>query len=169
MDRIIREKELCMEKLKLKISEHEQNHTYLEEQITEYKLQIKYLSQSNKESEKDKDKEIIELNEEVFKLKNDLNKEIENKAKDTVQKSMTVEDLRQSNDDLLNNLKKRNEEIEHFKSKVADSLNKINELEHEKLQLNLDWERKYQYLEKIKAKDSEEFNMQILDSRDQVK
>ena len=48
-------------------------------------------------------------------------------------------------------------------------MTRLNEIEHEKLQLNLDWQNKYQYLENIKAQDSEQFTKQILESRDQVK
>jgi predicted nuclease with TOPRIM domain len=101
-------------------------------------------------------------------LKLDLNKQSEQKAKETVSKDLSVEELKQTNEKLNQNLSKRNEETKSLKSKLNELMTRVNEVEHEKLQSNLDWQHKYQYLENIKAQDSEQFTKQILESRDQV-
>lgn len=168
MDRTIREKVMCVEKLKLTIADLEKNTAFLEEQIIEYKIQIKHLTLNSKEGGKEKEKEILALNEEIFKLKLDLNKEVETKAKHNIKYDLTVEDLKQTSEEANKNMVKLKTEIEQLKCKAAEDLSKLNQLEHEKCQLNLDWQQKYQYLERVKAKDSQDFNMQILESRDQV-
>jgi chromosome segregation ATPase len=169
MDRHIRDKELSLEKLKTCLSDEQNKCLYLEQQINEYKLQIKHMNLNGKDSDKEKENQITRLNEEIFKLKSDLNQQMEQKAKETVSKDLNVEELKQTNEKLNQHLNKRNEETKSLKSKLAEQMTRLNEIEHEKLQLNLDWQNKYQYLENIKAQDSEQFTKQILESRDQVK
>lgn len=168
MDRSIREKELCVEKLKQTLSNEQNKCLFLEQQISEYKIQIKPSNINSKEADKEKDTQIVRLNEEIFKLKLDLNHQIELKAKETVSLDINVEELRQSNEKLNHNLNEKHKETKAFKAKLTEMMTKLNELEHEKLQLNLDWQNKYQFLENIKAQDSEQFTKQILESRDQV-
>lgn len=168
MDRSIREKELCVEKLKQTLSDEQNKCLFLEQQISEYKIQIKHSNINSKEADKEKDTQIVRLNEEIFKLKLDLNHQIELKAKETVSLDINVEELRQSNEKLNHNLNEKHKETKAFKAKLTEMMTKLNELEHEKLQLNLDWQNKYQFLENIKAQDSEQFTKQILESRDQV-
>ena len=168
MDRSIREKELCVEKLKQTLSDEQNKCIFLEQQISEYKIQIKHSNINSKEADKEKDNQIVRLNEEIFKLKLDLNHQIELKAKETVSLDINVEELRQSNEKLNHNLNEKHKETKAFKAKLTEMMTKLNELEHEKLQLNLDWQNKYQFLENIKAQDSEQFTKQILESRDQV-
>ena len=168
MDRLVREKELSLEKLKQTLNDEQKKCLYLEQQINEYKIQIKHMNISGKEGDKEKENQIVRLNEEIFKLKLDLSNQIELKAKETVSKDISVEELKQSNDKLVYNLQKRSEESKTLKAKITEMMTRMNELEHEKLQLNLDWQNKYQYLENIKAQDSEQFTKQILESRNQV-
>ena len=168
MERTIREKGFCIEKLKASLNNEETERRFLEEQISEYKAQIKQINILNKEALNEKEKSILSLQEEIAKLKLEINRQIELTAKETVSKDLSVEEVRQANQTLNKTLTKRNEELEKFKLQLSEALQRQNELEHEKLQQNLDWQRKYQYLEKIKAKDSEQFTQQILESRDQV-
>ena len=157
----MRERELCIDKLRATIGELEKTNSFLEQQVLEYKTQIKSLNLSSREGDKETDKQILSLNEEISKLKLELEKQIELKAKEVVKQDFTSVNMQQVNEELK-------VAVESLKKKLGDSLSRQNELEHEKLQANLDWQRKYQYLEGIKAKDSEEFTKQILQSRDQV-
>ena len=168
MEKTIREKELCIEKFKISLNNEEKEKRYLEEQINEYKSQIKQINQMNKDLGKDKEKAMLSMHEEITRLKIELNKQIETKAKETVNKDMSLEELKQANQNISKTLSKRNEEVEKIKVQLSEFVTRQNELEHDKLQSNLDWQRKYQYLEKMKAKDSEQFTQQILESRDQV-
>ena len=161
MERAVRERELCIDKLRATNGELEKTNTFLEQQLAEYKTQIKSLNLSSQEGDKEKDKRILSLNEDISKLKIELERHIELKAKEVVRQDLNAVNLQQVNEELR-------AAVESLKKKLSDSLSRQNELEHEKLQANLDWQRKYQYLEGIKAKDSEEFTKQILQSRDQV-
>lgn len=168
MDRRIREKDLCVEKLKLTISDLDKKTTFLEEQIVEYKSQIKSLSVSTKGSAVEKNTEILELNEEIVRLRYEVGKELESKAKKTVEMELIVDELKETNENLNTSVNRFREEIESLRSKVADNISKVNELEVEKRELNSDWQNRYHLLENLKAKDSEQFDMQILESRNEA-
>lgn len=170
MDRKIREKNLCMEKLKLSNSDLERKTTFLEEQIAEYKSEIKKYATGTRgaNGNTEKDKEILELNEEIIRLRLEVNNELESKAKKTVEMDITVEELRQTNVELSSSVHHFRDEIESLKCKVAENVRKLGELEAEKRELNDDWQSKYHLLESMKAKDSEQFNMQILESRNEA-
>lgn len=168
MERAIREKEQCLEKLKVCLSDEQKKCLFLEQQINEHKNQIKRLNLSGKETDKEKDNQIVRLNEKISKLEMDLNSQIELKAKETVSKDWNLEEMKQTNESLNQELSKQNELAKSLKTKLTDMMTRMNELEHEKLQINLDWQRRYQSLENVKAKDSEELTKVIIESRDQA-
>ena len=102
MDRHIRDKELSLEKLKTCLSDEQNKCLYLEQQINEYKLQIKHMNLNGKDSDKEKENQITRLNEEIFKLKLDLNQQMEQKAKETVSKDLNVEELKRKTKSTFN-------------------------------------------------------------------
>ena len=74
---------------------------------------------------------------------------------------MTFEECKIENQNLKFNLKKVEQELDSFKKELS-------RISNEKKELNLEWERKYQHLEKIKGNDMDAFNKQLVESRDHV-
>ncbi len=109
-----------------------------------------------------------DLNQDLNKLKSDLNKEIEEKAKQAVNVDLSLEELNKEKNVLKSLADSYLNDIESLKKQVDELIAKQNQLEHEKLEINLDWQRKFNALERLKSKDSEEFTRQIMESRDQA-
>ena len=123
---------------------------------------------SIKELESKNETKCQNLSEDLNKLKLNLNKEIESKAKQFVSADLSIDELNKELSRVKAFAESYLNEIEHLKNRVSDLLNKQKQLEDEKLQLSQDWQQKYNSLERLKSKDSEKFNKQIMDSRDQV-
>ncbi len=114
------------------------------------------------------DLKCADLNQNLNKLKSDLNKEIEEKAKQAVNIDLSIEELNKEKNVLKSLVDSYLNDIESLKKHVNELTSKQNQLEHEKLEINLDWQRKFNALERLKSKDSEEFTRQIMESRDQA-
>jgi hypothetical protein len=168
MDKTIREKELCVDKLKRMLDEHEKNKIFLEEQINEYKNQIKDLKCNLKETDQQKEKRIECLNEEISKLKLDLSKHIEVKARHTVTSDLNLVELSKENEFLKLSLNKLNNDLNDTKNKLNETLTKRDQLENENIKLNKEWQRRYENLERLKSSDSDAFVKQLMDSKSEV-
>lgn len=152
-EKLLGEKEMCIENLKKSLNDERLVKLNLEEQLNEYKFKIKpsNMSSSNENELKSK---IEYLNKEIESLKFDLDKQVEiNKAKKIV-----------SNDLNQNYLT----ELDLLKNELKLNLDRINKLEKEKVEINLEWQRKYFNLEKLKVQDSDLINKEIIESREQV-
>lgn len=168
MDKTIRDKELKIENLKQLLSDEEKTRLYLEEQVNTYKQEIKQLNLNIQDINKEKHLIETNYNEEISKIKHDLNKQIELKAKHEVKIDIGNEELRTENENLRFNLNKIMREMETCKKELSDNLDKITRIENIKTQMNQDWQRRYQLLENIKAQDAEAFTKQVMESRDQA-
>jgi len=168
MDKTIREKELCVDKLRRMLDEQDKNKIFLEEQINEYKNQIKDLKCNLKETDSQKEKRIECLNEEIGKLKLDLNKHIEVKARHTVTSDLNLFELSRENELLKLSLNKLNNDLNDMKNKFNETLNQKAQLENENIKLSQEWQRRYENLERLKSSDSEAFVKQLMDSKNEV-
>ena len=167
-DKTIREKEIIIKNLKDTINDEEKKRIFLEQQIEEYRKQIKHLNFNIKQLENKAEVKCADLNQDLNKLKSDLNKEIEEKAKQAVNVDLSLEELNKEKNVLKSLADSYLNDIESLKKQVDELIAKQNQLEHEKLEINLDWQRKFNALERLKSKDSEEFTRQIMESRDQA-
>ena len=102
-----------------------------------------------------------QFNDEIAQLKKNMNKEIEIKAKQVVKSDLTFEECKLENQHLKSNVKQLEFELNSNKNELSRVLS-------DKKEQNLEWERKYQYLERIKGNDMDAFNKQLVESRDQV-
>ena len=168
MDKVIREKSLQVENLKQTLDDSNKQKQYLEQQINEYKIQIKQINTSGQDRDRERDKQVAELNEQIARLRHQLEREVEEKAKAAVTNDLTADELKQKLDQLQREMRQKNSDIESLRIKLTEAIEMQKSLEHEKLQINLDWLRKYNNLEKMKAQDGEQFTRDVMAERDKA-
>ena len=161
MDKSIRDKEICIENLKRTLSEEKSQRISLDEQLNQYKTQFKQLNANKANLNQENDEKIARLNSEIEMLRSELEKQIEQNAKQFASKEINLENINQD-------LNKKMSELDYAKTELKKNYDHFKKLEHEKVVSNLEWKRKYEYLENVKAKEADEHNRQLIESRDLV-
>jgi ABC-type transporter Mla subunit MlaD len=133
----------------------------LEEQLNHYKHQ---LSSSKLSTNQQYEEQMDKLNREIATLRNELTRQIEQNAEQIVSKEINIDSFKRDNE----NMSRKLSELEYLKTELKNSLERVRKLEQEKVDLNAEWRRKYEYLENSKSRESDIVNKQVVESRDQV-
>jgi hypothetical protein len=161
MDKSIRDKELSIENLKRTLNDRQLQNQNLEEQLNQYKQKLS-LAKSNTNNEHEE--RIARLNKEIEMLKSDLSRQIEQNAQQLVNKDINIQSFKQDSESMSRKLS----ELDYVQVELKNSFERIKRLEQEKMQANLEWKRKCEYLENVRAKESDSVYRQVIESRDQV-
>lgn len=149
MDRSNHEKQVMIEKLKTSLSESEAAKSGLEQQIGELRRE---LSQVNASVTKQggKNEAAIELE----RLRGEYRKVVEANSTMSVRNELGVEQL--------------GRELDSTRKRLEESKERVAKLENELVHVNLQWQERYRLLEAVKVNDSDLFNRQVLDEKNQV-
>ena len=101
MDKALRDKEQKVTNLKDSLNMEEKNRFYLEQQIDEYKNEIKTLKSTLNECDYIKDTMRSKFDDELNSLKKNMSKEIEIKAKQVARSDLTFEECKIENQNLI--------------------------------------------------------------------
>lgn len=138
-----------IEKLKTSLSESEAAKSGLEQQIGELRRE---LSQVNASVTKQggKNEPAIELE----RLRGEYRKVVEANSTMSVRNELGVEQL--------------GRELDSTRKRLEESKERVAKLENELVHVNLQWQERYRLLEAVKVNDSDLFNRQVLDEKNQV-
>ena len=138
-----------IEKLKTSLSESEAAKSGLEQQIGELRRE---LSQVNASVTKQggKNEAAIELE----RLRGEYRNVVEANSTMSVRNELGVEQL--------------GRELDSTRKRLEESKERVAKLENELVHVNLQWQERYRLLEAVKVNDSDLFNRQVLDEKNQV-
>lgn len=108
------------------------------------------------------------MNEELARFKSNLSKEMEINAKQIVNNDVTYNELKITVKKLTCELEARLKDMQKLKQSLQDSIEREDKIERGKQQLELDWQKKYEKLEKCKINESDEFLQKLNESREQA-
>jgi hypothetical protein len=162
MDKSIREKEIIIENLKRTLNDRQLQNQNLDEQLNQYKQQLAHIKLNGSN---DYEERITRLNKEIETLKTDLSKQIEQNAQQIVSKDINIESFKKDTE----NMSKKLSELDCVKAELKNSFERIKKLEQEKIESNLEWKRKCEYLENVRARESDAVFREVVESRDQVR
>ena len=161
MDKSIRDHEHKIGNLRQLLDEEEKKKFCLEQQINAYKSEIKQLLSAIQDGQSLQESMRAQFDAEIANLKQTMHKEIEINAQQTVRHDLTFDELKVENQQLKFALKHTEHDLDSCRRELSQSVN-------DKKEIGQEWERKYQYLERIKGNDTDAFNKQLVESRDQV-
>ena len=138
-----------IEKLKTSLSESEAAKSGLEQQIGELRCE---LSQVNASVTKQGSKNEAAI--ELERLRGEYRKVVEANSTMSVRNELGVEQL--------------GRELDSTRKRLEDSKERVAKLENELVHVNLQWQERYRLLEAVKVNDSDLFNRQVLDEKNQV-
>lgn len=138
-----------IEKLKTSLSESEAAKSGLEQQIGELRCE---LSQVNASVTKQGSKNEAAI--ELERLRGEYRKVVEANSTMSVRNELGVEQL--------------GRELDSTRKRLEESKERVAKLENELVHVNLQWQERYRLLEAVKVNDSDLFNRQVLDEKNQV-
>lgn len=150
-----------VDNLKRSLNDEKTVRLNLEEQLAQYKAQLKLWNAGKFTANEEYEENCAKLRNEIDQLRKELHKQIELNAQQIVSKEINYESLKQDSERKLS-------EMDYLKSELSKSFERIKRLEQNKMDIELDWKRKYDYLESIKAQDTDLTNRKLTESRDQA-
>lgn len=138
-----------IEKLKTSLSENEAAKSGLEQQIGELRRELSQLNASVTK-QGGKNEAAIELE----RLRGEYRKVVEANSTMSVRNELGVEQL--------------GRELDSTRKRLEESKERVAKLENELVHVNLQWQERYRLLEDVKVNDSDLFNRQVLDEKNQV-
>lgn len=150
-----------IEKLKERLFIQEKENLTQSNKINEYKSQIKGLNEEKKDLEGLLEKERALIQQKLDQINTNFNSQIESKVKQEVNNELSIEELRRDN----YNLKIQ---VSDLRTQLSESISKQKHLQQVQLEIDKNWQQKYQNLDNMKAQDQQEFIKQIVTSRDRV-
>jgi peptidoglycan hydrolase CwlO-like protein len=138
-----------IEKLKTSLSESEAAKSGLEQQIGELRRELSQVNASVS-NQGGKNEAAIELE----RLRGEYRKVVEANSTMSVRNELGVEQL--------------GRELDSTRKRLEESKERVAKLENELVHVNLQWQERYRLLEAVKVNDSDLFNRQVLDEKNQV-
>ncbi|KAK3090504.1 hypothetical protein FSP39_012356 [Pinctada imbricata] len=172
MDRSGRDKEETLAKIKEGYTEREQSlqNTVreLQSKLEDCQVQIRQLQWAKSDLEKEKDIQIEKMQEEINQQKEKWDRQIIDVSRSQVNKDLELQSLRDNEDKLKAEILQKKQDIERYKKDLQDALDRENVLERSKAQLDLDWQRRFEDIERQQYGKSEDLVKKISRSRDEA-
>jgi chromosome segregation ATPase len=168
MGKSLIDKDLQIQKLKNLQNDFEAEKKQHELSINDLKQNTKQKINNLNETIRQKEDLINELNEELTRFKSNLSKEMQLNAKQIVNNDVTFNELKIMVKNLKSELEARLRDMQKLKQSLQDSIEREDKLERDRQQLELDWQKKYEKLEKCKINESDEFLQKLNESREQA-
>jgi hypothetical protein len=155
LDRNVHEKQNSIENLKTCLSESEAVKVAYERELADLRQKLNDLTSLNS---KDADQKVKVLGDELERVRAEYRKQVELNSRQSVKSEM-------SHDEVVRKL----EEAERLRRKLEASQERVGKLENELVRVSLEWQERYKYLEDLKVQDSDLWNKQLLESKNQVR
>jgi chromosome segregation ATPase len=158
MDRLIRDKDAQINKLKDLIRNLEKEKNADEARIDDFILQIKQNCSNANDQLRGKDEVIQTLNDNIVKLKLD----IDSFSKNTVNADVRYSDLSQENEKLKKS-------ISMYKTKLNEAAKREKFIEADKVQLDMEWRKNFDSLKNLQFMNSEELVQNLTETNEKVR
>lgn len=172
MDRYGREKEGALAKVKEGYAEREQSlqNTIreLQSKLEDSQVDIRKLQWSYSDLQKEKEIQAEKLNDEIVQLKEKWDKQIVEVSRSQVNKDIEVQTLRENEEKLRGEINQKKQDIERYKKELSQAADREASLERSQAQLELDWQRRFEDLERNQYEKSEELIQKLTRHRDEA-
>ncbi|KAL3877357.1 hypothetical protein ACJMK2_035079 [Sinanodonta woodiana] len=172
LDRLGREKEEALSKVKEAYLEREQalqnSVRELQTKLEDATTKIRQLEWTNQDLEKDKNIQIEKLREELQDVKEKWARQVVEISRGQVSKDLEVQNLREAEAKIKRELLQKKEDIERYKNELNAAVDREAGLERCKTQLELDWQRRFEDVERQQYQKSEELIKNLTKARDEA-
>ncbi|XP_018417268.1 PREDICTED: coiled-coil domain-containing protein 57 [Nanorana parkeri] len=172
LDRCAREKESA---LKLMKESHNEQVQELEKQKKEVQMCVETLqmeqerTQCNQQAElAEKDSTIAKLQNDVKTLKTGWDSYITQVSHDTVNKDLCIQSLQEKEEKLNVQIAKLQKDIERYQQQLSGSVERERLFEQARVQVELDWQKRCEGIEKTQYQKSEELIEGLSKAKDQM-
>ncbi|KAM9296219.1 coiled-coil domain-containing protein 57 [Gastrophryne carolinensis] len=160
LDRCAREKESALKSMK---ESHTEQIQQLEKEIKERQMCVETLQMEQHRAQQqhqvaldEKDATIGRLKDDVDMLRTGWDSYITQVSKDTVETDLQVQSLREAEDKLKAQITKYQKDIERYQQQLSCSVERERLLEQSRVQVELDWQRRCEDIEKAQYQKAEE-------------
>ncbi|XP_073540259.1 coiled-coil domain-containing protein 57 isoform X2 [Phyllobates terribilis] len=172
LDRLAREKESAQGSMKEAHTEHVQQ---LEKQKKELQMCVETLQVEQQRAQGSqqavlagKDSAIDKLKDDVSALKNGWDSYVTQVSKDTVSKDLQIQALQGEEHKMKAEMTKYQKDIERYQQQLACSLERERILEQARVQVELDWQKRCEQVEKAQYQKSEELVENLSKAKEQL-
>ncbi|XP_063445953.1 coiled-coil domain-containing protein 57-like [Mytilus trossulus] len=170
MDRYGREKEAALAKVKEGYAEREQSlqNTIrdLQSKLEDSQVEIRKLQWSYSDLQKEKEIQAEKLNDEIVQLKEKWDKQIVEVSRSQVNKDIEVQTRRENEEKLRAEINQKKQDIERYKKELSQAADREASLDRSQAQLELDWQRRFEDVERNQYEKSEELIQKLTRNRD---
>ncbi|XP_013420877.1 coiled-coil domain-containing protein 57 [Lingula anatina] len=171
-DRYAREKESAL--LKVKEGHHEtervlqENIRELQTQLEQAQVESRRLQWENQDLAKEKELQAEKLHGEIHDVKEKWDAQLSEIARTNVARDLELQALKDNEDSIKAELQQKKESIERYKKEMTLAVEREASLERAKAQLDLDWQRRYEEVERLQYERSEDLVKNLTRARDEA-
>ncbi|KAM5135120.1 coiled-coil domain-containing protein 57 [Mantella aurantiaca] len=172
LDRCAREKESVLNWMK---EAHDEQVLELEKQKKELQMCVETLQMEQQRTQcyhqdalAEKDSTIIKLKDDVDRLKTGWDSYITQVSQDTVNKDLHIQSLQEEEEKLKAEIAKLQKDIERYQQQLAGSVERERLFEQSRVQVELDWQKRCEKIEKTQYQKSEELIEGLSKAKDQL-
>ncbi|KAL5018722.1 hypothetical protein ScPMuIL_004444 [Solemya velum] len=170
MDRCVREKEQALNKVKDAYQERENvlqtSVRELQSKLEDLGVENRRLQWAHQDLEKEKNLQIEKLHRQLYELKEKWDRQLAEVSQGQVAKEIELQALQGVEEKFKLELLQKKKDIERYKKELSVSAEREAALERSKTQLELDWQRRYEELERSQYEKSEDLIKKLTRSRD---
>ncbi|KAM5150250.1 coiled-coil domain-containing protein 57 isoform 2-T2 [Callospermophilus lateralis] len=172
LDRLARERDAMLVAVK---GTHAEQLRALEARVLELQahgealeVQLRRAEWTQADAAREKDAVIDRLREDAAALKASWDAQVTQMSKETVAKDLQVQTLREEEVKLKAQLARRQQDVARYKQELSLAVERERDLGRHQVQLNLDWQRHCDSIEREQIQRSEALIQGLLEARDQV-
>ncbi|CAF1295365.1 unnamed protein product [Adineta ricciae] len=167
LDRLLREKEVKLEQFKESYQELEGKWENLNDQCFQLRQQLNEKQREHEHLIRDKDTELSNLQDEINRIKKQWNHQLTQISKEHANENIEHRALQEECDTLKGELKIKDNHINRYKKELEDALDRERALEEAKVQLDLDWQKKFEQNQRQEYHKSEDLIEKISSAHEQ--
>ncbi|XP_058441214.1 coiled-coil domain-containing protein 57 isoform X2 [Marmota monax] len=172
LDRLARERDAMLVAVK---GTHAEQLRALEARVLELQahgealeVQLRRAEWTQADAAREKDAVIDRLREDAAALKASWDAQVTQMSKEAIAKDLQVQTLREEEVKLKAQLARRQQDVARYKQELSLAVERERNLGREQVQLNLDWQRRCDSIEREQIQRSEALTQGLLEARDQV-
>ncbi|XP_071459285.1 coiled-coil domain-containing protein 57 isoform X4 [Marmota flaviventris] len=172
LDRLARERDAMLVAVK---GTHAEQLRALEARVLELQahgealeVQLRRAEWTQADAAREKDAVIDRLREDAAALKASWDAQVTQMSKEAIAKDLQVQTLREEEVKLKAQLARRQQDVARYKQELSLAVERERNLGRDQVQLNLDWQRRCDSIEREQIQRSEALTQGLLEARDQV-
>lgn len=172
LDKAMREREASVHRLKSACEEKEQTlieqTQALQSKLEDANIQIRQLQWTNNDLKKDHEMHIEKLQNELLDLKTRWDTHVKDMSRDAVTRDVELQGAQEEISRLRSELAQRKDDLLRYKKELLQAVEREKALEQAKAQLDIDWQRRCEEMERRQYDKSEDLIVSLTGARDEA-